>query len=55
MPAESVSFSAKEGYETAVFWRHDGRYAAVVVSGSSVRKAELEQALQTVVVNWQWR
>lgn len=55
VPAGSFVFGAQEEYETAVFWENDGRYAAVVVSGSSMRKAELEQALQAVVTEWSWR
>lgn len=55
VPEGGLVFSGTGEYETAVFWRQNDRYAAVVVSGSSVRKAELEQALQTVVTNWQWR
>lgn len=55
VPQGGVVFSGTGEYETAVFWQQDDRYAAVVVSGSSVRKAGLEQALQTVVTNWQWR
>lgn len=54
IPAGGIVFSAKEGYETAAFWRHGNRYAAVVVSGSPLRKAELEEALEAVVTNWQW-
>lgn len=54
-PDGAVVFQSKETYETALFWRQGTRYAEVVVSGSSARSAELEQALQTVVTNWQWR
>lgn len=43
------------GYETSVFWQNDGQYAAVVVSGLSTRQAELEQQLEAIVSNWQWR
>lgn len=43
------------GYETSVFWQNDGQYVSVVVSGLPARQAELEQQLEAVVSNWQWR
>jgi hypothetical protein len=50
-----LGFSAKNGYEMAIFWQHEAKYAAVVASGSSARQAELAQALESVVENWQWQ
>jgi len=50
----AVAFSSKSGYETAVFWQQGTMYAAVVVSGSSARQAELAGALESVILNWQW-
>lgn len=55
LPDGGLVFSSTKEYETAMFWRHGSSYAAVVVSGSAVRQAELEEALQAVVTNWQWR
>lgn len=55
LPDGGMAFSSKETYEIAVFWREDDQYAAVVVSGSSTRSTELEQALQAVITNWVWR
>lgn len=55
IPEGGVAFSSKQDYEVAVFWQSGDRYAAVVASGSSARKAELDQALQAVAANWQWR
>lgn len=54
-PSGGFVFSRSDTYETAVFWQEGGRYAAVVVSGSSVRQAELEQSLQAVITDWEWR
>lgn len=49
--------AADGSYETSLFWQapQAGRYVAVVASGSSTRKAELEQALALIVEQWQWR
>ncbi|MCA9327578.1 hypothetical protein KDA14_03555 [Candidatus Saccharibacteria bacterium] len=55
MPSGGVAFSRIDHYETAVFWQNGGRFAAVVVSGSSARQAELEQELASVIGEWQWR
>ena len=54
-PAGGLVFQKTDGYETSVFWTHGNTYAAVVASGSPARRAELENALQAVVANWQWR
>lgn len=54
-PAGAYVFTKENPYETSIFWQHGNEYAAVVSSGSPVRRAELEQALQSVVTNWQWR
>lgn len=53
-PAGAVTFTNKNGYETALFWQHDNYYSAVVASGSSARQAELDQELEAIVQNWQW-
>jgi hypothetical protein len=55
VPLNGVAFRAVDGYELSIFWPQGTRYAAVVVSGSSAREAELEQALEAVVMDWQWR
>ena len=54
-PPGGQVFSTVEGYELAMFWKEGSSYAAVVVSGSSARQAELQEALEAVVANWQWR
>ena len=54
-PPGGQVFSAVEGYELAMFWKDGSNYAAAVVSGSSAREAELQEALEAVVANWQWR
>lgn len=54
-PSGGLVFGKSDGFETGVFWSHGDDYAAVVVSGSSARQAELEDALENVVTNWQWR
>ena len=54
-PAGAVVFHKNSSYETAVFWQQGTQFAEVVVSGSSARQAELEEALQAIVTNWQWR
>jgi hypothetical protein len=54
-PEGSLVFTSEDSYETAVFWRQDSRYVAVVVSGSAARQANLWQQLEAVVTNWQWR
>ncbi len=55
MPTGGIAFSKIDTYETAIYWAHDTNYAAVVVSGSSAHKADLESALEAAVTNWQWR
>lgn len=55
VPEGALAFNANDGYEMSVFWRQGNIFAAVVVSGSSARQAELAQALQSVVENWQWQ
>lgn len=53
-PRGSVVYSSSNSYETAVFWQYDAdKYAAIVVSGSSVRQAELETVLESILTNWQ--
>jgi len=54
-PQGAVAFTAQDAYEMSVFWHQDTRYAAVVVSGSSARQAQLQQALEAAVTNWQWK
>lgn len=54
-PQGAMVFTAKSGYEMAVFWQQGTRYAAVVASGSAARQAELAQSIQSVVQNWQWQ
>lgn len=53
-PSGGEAFSTYEGYEIALFWKNGPNYAAVVVSGSSAREAELQEALEAVVTNWVW-
>lgn len=53
-PPNGLVFAKTNSYEVAMFWQHDGRYAAVVVSGLESRKASLEDALRSIVTNWQW-
>lgn len=55
MPPEAVVFQRQDQYETAVFWADNGKYASVVVGGSAARSADLQQMLNSVVKNWQWR
>lgn len=54
-PEGSVSFVKKTNFEKSVIWIVNGRYAAVVVSGGIQNRANLEEALRTVVVNWKWK
>lgn len=54
-PSNAVAFHKKDGYETSVIWSEGSRYVAVVVSGSVLRQAELEEISRVVVTNWQWR
>lgn len=54
MPQGAVAFEALDPYEVGVFWPNESQFAAVVVSGSSVRKAELRETLYGVIANWQW-
>ncbi|MBC7582083.1 hypothetical protein H7097_04445 [Aeromicrobium sp.] len=54
-PAASYSFVNEATYETSVFWQEDGYYAAVVASGTSARRAELNVATRAIVSNWSWR
>lgn len=53
VPTDALVFSRQDAYETAVFWSAGTKYVSVVVSGPVQHKAELEQALQVVVSNWQ--
>jgi hypothetical protein len=53
-PSGAYVFNDESGYETGVFWQTGDRFAAVVVSGSSARRAELESDLEAIVSNWQW-
>lgn len=53
-PQGSRVYSSSGSYETAVFWQYDAdKYAAIVVSGSSVRHGELETVLESILANWQ--
>lgn len=55
-PPGAVVFS-KGGstYEIAAFWPHNGRYAAVAVSGTADRTATLDKLLRQALTSWQWR
>lgn len=53
VPIGGLAFTSTQDYETAVFWQEGNRYVAVVVSGSAMWQAELEDALQTVITYWQ--
>lgn len=55
LPDNSIAFSSVNDYEVAVFLQAEDTYAAVVVSGSAMRQAELDQALEAVVAHWRWR
>ena len=54
-PEGGIAFEAPKNYEISVFWKNGGRYAAAVVSGSSARQENLQQQLEAVVKNWQWK
>jgi len=54
-PEGAAAFVSPDGYEKSIFWSMGGRYAAVVVSGSSARQESLQQQLEAVVKNWQWK
>ncbi len=54
-PEGAMSFKRTSDYETAVFWQEDDLYVALVVSGSPLRQAELDQTVQSVLTNWSWR
>lgn len=54
-PPGALGFQKKNGYEVSLFWRQDSRYAAVVVSGSILNKADLDEVSRTVINNWQWQ
>lgn len=53
-PEGSIVFSSKKDYETAVFWQSGDTYAAVVFSGISTHKADLDQALEAVITHWKF-
>jgi hypothetical protein len=53
-PEGAMSFKRTSDYETAVFWQEGNLYVALVVSGSPLRQAELDQTLQSVLTNWSW-
>ena len=55
-PAGALGFIKNSGgdYETSLIWQNGSHYAVVVASGSSARKAELDQDLANIVANWQW-
>lgn len=55
LPASARAFKRADMTEFSVFWQAEGRYAAVVASGSAVRRLEVERALQTIIAEWQWR
>ncbi len=50
-----VFVSTANGYEKSVFWPYDGRYAAVVVSGTSDRATEINKDLDIVMTSWKWK
>ncbi|MBL8122071.1 hypothetical protein JNM87_04965 [Candidatus Saccharibacteria bacterium] len=54
-PDESIVFTKTKDFETGIYWADGDRYAEVVASGSSTRRAELENALEVVMTSWQWQ
>lgn len=54
-PEGSIVFVKRNGYEKSVFWIEEGRYAGVVASGSLDRKPQLDNSVQSAIINWQWK
>lgn len=53
-PEGAIVFNTTDDFETSIFWSNGSKYAAVVVSGSSLRQAELSNVVGSVIANWQW-
>lgn len=56
LPANSPTFHSDNGtnYEVTIFLSHASLYAAVTVSGISSDASNINQALESIVGNWQW-
>lgn len=54
-PAGSVTFVKQPDFEKSVFWIHDGRYVAVVVSGGIENQESLNDSLLMTLTSWQWK
>ncbi len=56
-PADALVFSRADSYETAIFWEHQGRYVAVVASGTATdqQRLDTDKSLAVIVKNWQWK
>lgn len=53
-PADSLVFTKVGSFEQSVFWQHGNRYAAVVVSGTSIDQTGMDQIAANIISNWQW-
>ncbi len=54
-PDGALAFTREADYELSLFWQREGRYVSVVASGSGQQRAELANAMETVVRHWQWQ
>ncbi len=54
-PSSSIMFINEDGFEKSIFWTHEGKYVAIVVSGGAERRAQLENSLKAVVTHWTWK
>jgi hypothetical protein len=53
-PDGAVAYQHVGSFETAVFWQYQGRYIAVVASGSTSQQSDIQTALASVLTDWQW-
>lgn len=55
LPQGGYAFERISGeYEKSVFWNNDRYYASVVISGTPLRKEQLDRAIEQAITNWQW-
>lgn len=55
VPAGGRVFIKNSSYEKGIYWAENGKQVSVVASGGAENQAALEQALKTILINWQWK
>jgi hypothetical protein len=56
-PADSLVFikNSSSSYEIAIIWSNSNNYSAVVGSGTTAHKEQIDELVADIVTNWKWK